>query len=181
MFVEIAEDCGPRLLGAGYEEWRQRLRVRLGEDRYWTGCPEAIGFSWSEPDRLLWDPALEELRVAWNVLPPERCLSHAEPEVEVQVQPAGRGRWAPSSRALTAELDGRTLLGDLESGAVLELSGEAAAMWGALLKATSREDALGSLAVEFAAPRDRLSRDLESLTGDLISRGLLDDRQAAER
>ena len=175
------EDCGPRLLGAGYEEWRQRLRRRLGEDRYWTGCPEAVGFSWSEPDRLLWDPALEELRVAWNLLPPELCLSHRESGIEVQVQPVGRGRWAPSSRVLAAELDGRTLLGDLESGAVLELSGTAAAMWGALLEAPSREDALGSLAVQFDASRDCLSRDLESLTGDLISRGLLDDRQAAER
>ena len=75
----------------------------------------------------------------------------------------------------------RSRFGDLESGAVLELSGTAAAMWGALLEATSREDALGSLAVQFDASRDRLSQDLESLTGDLISRGLLDDRQAAER
>ena len=170
------DDCGSAVLGAGYDEWRARLGARLGGDRYWVGVPAALGFAWSEPDRVLWDPDSDRLRLAWNLLPPELCLSHRQHQTAVQIQAEGTGGWSLPEGVLSADLDGRVLVGDSRSGDVMELSEEAAAMWRALLAAATPAEALQAVAAELAVPQTLLARDLKLLTAELEERGLLEAR-----
>ncbi|MEW6636304.1 MAG: PqqD family protein [Actinomycetota bacterium] len=169
------QDHAPGRLGDEYPAWRRRWMDRMDERGYWVGQPDHVCFAWNEPDVGIWNPVSGREESGWRLLPPELCLKNrpSRTPIPVQVQPAGAGPLRPSPGVLYGELEGRILLGHLESGESFVLEDVAADMWRALVKHGSVDGASGALAPEYEVDGLALRRDLRDFAQDLLESGLL--------
>jgi hypothetical protein len=171
-------DHGPETYGAKYPTWREQWRTRLGDTGYWIGQPDHICFPWNEPNRNVWDPITEEIKPAWKILPSEWCLknrlSPGLSPVPVQTQPEGKGPLAPSARVVFCEINGQTIIGDLETGKSFGLTDVAADLWRGIVVYGNLGDVLDILLKEYAVDESTLRADLTRFVDDLLARGLLE-------
>jgi len=170
-------DHAPTQQGDGYPAWRKRWIDRMDDRGYWVGQPDHVCFAWNEPDVGIWNPVSQREETGWRLVPPELCLKNrpsrgVEP-LPVQVQPVGRGPMKPSPGVLYGELEGRLVIGDLETGESFVLEGVGADMWRALVEHGSLEGASEVLSKEYEVDGSTLREDLRDFTEDLLQRGLL--------
>ena len=177
-------DHGPERLGKEYPAWRQRWLAMMGGRRYWGGQTDHVCFSWSEPDRFIWDSVAENLVRAWHIVPPERYLGNRLPPktepIPVQVQPQGKGPLRPSEQVLFGELGGQTVVGNLETGGSFGLDDVAADIWRAIVAYGNAEDVVGALLADYDVGESTLRADLDDFVGDLLKRGLLERSDASD-
>ena len=176
-------DFGSALLGERYEEWRTRWQGRLAGRRFWVGVPEALAFSWSEPDRSVYVSPASPMEKAWKVVPPDLCMdtrwmAEGQPEGQPEElafseQEPGVGPIRPGDNALFLERDEGLLVGDLASGDCFALTGSAPRIWAHLLDLGSVEAAARALANESDVTPERALHDTRELWQQLAERGLL--------
>jgi hypothetical protein len=178
-------DHGPERLGDEYPAWRERWLARLEGPRYWIGQPDHVCFAWNEPDRFFWNPVTEQVESGWCIVPPEFCLKHRPApgmeSIPVQVQPEGKGPLKPSQRVLFGEFEGRIVVGDLEAEKSFCLADVAADMWRAIVEYGNVEDVVAALLREYDVDEATLQVDLRAFVGDLLTRGLLEQSDAANK
>lgn len=170
-------DHGPERLSGAWEEARERWHKRLGATRYWLGDCERIAFPWNEPERLVWNPATEEVELGWKLIPPELCIKQRlRPETTVlpriQIQPRGRGPWRPSPDVLFTWNRGATVVHRLDTGALYNLEGTAHDFWWALLREGTPEAALRRLRSRYHVAEATLQSDFARFLEALLTRGL---------
>ena len=156
----------------------ERWWPRLQGTRYWVGTAEHVCFPWNEPDTFVWNPVSKRVERGWRVLPAKMCLKNRLPPgmqpVPLQVQPEGRGPFRPAEAVIFGEYEGQVVIGQLESGQTFGLEGTAAAMWRALIEASSLEEAVGELVREYEVEEEILRADLQAFVDDLLGRGILE-------
>lgn len=172
-------DQGPERLAGTWDEARERWQQRLGASRYWLGDCERIAFPWNEPDRLVWNPATEDVELGWKLLPPERCLKQRSTRwsavpPRIQIQPRGRGLWRPAAAVLFTWGRGATVVHRLDTGELLRLEGTAHAMWWALLREGAPDPAVRSLRSRYHVEEKTLRSDFGSFFETLRARGLVE-------
>ncbi len=154
------------------ERWREEWAQRLDGDRYWLGLADLVCFSWSEPDRLFWNPVTGKVEQGWRFLPAERCLKN---RADRGLPPkSGRPRlWRVDPSVVVGSFEGTLLLYLGATDEVFRLQGVAAEMWRALAAWGNRDDVIDHLRAEYAAERSRIAGDLESFVDSLLASGLL--------
>jgi hypothetical protein len=171
-------DHAPAYYGDQYEAWRERWRQRPNAG-YWIGQPDHVCFSWNEPDTVFWNPVTELTETAWRLLPIELCLKNRRrlaPEDErVQLQPVGKGPLRPSGKVVFGELEGRVIVGNIETAQSFELADVAADMWRAIVEHGNLEDVEKALAASYHVERARLRDDLRGMVRGLREQGLLEE------
>ena len=175
-------DYAPERLGADYPAWRAHWQSQLDDSRYWVGQPEHICFAWSEPDRGVWNHAIEQVESAWRLVPPDLCLKNrlgpGETFPRLQVQPEGRGPLGPSGHVLFGELQDRLVVAHAGTGQSFGLSGVAADMWRAIIERGTEVAAASDLAKKYEVDEATLRADLDAFVSDLLAQGLLERREA---
>jgi hypothetical protein len=155
-------------------------RARLGPDRYWWGAVPPIGFAWSEPDSLIWNPAAGRVEDGWQLLPPHLCLKNrARLGMPPRRQPAALPTWRAPASVAAATFDGVLWLCCRDRGEIVTLEGVAADMWRALAVYGDLRSAVSHLSTLYAVDGPRLVADLEAFAGDLAAHGLLEPCEAA--
>lgn len=175
-------DHAPERLGPGYDSWRARCLHRNEGPRYWVGQLDHVAFPWNEPDIAFWNPVTEGMERGVNFVPPELCLKNRPaPDtdgLQVRVQPECAGPLRPSGRVIFGEFEGRTVVGDTETGESFSLCGVAADLWKALTEGGSLDMAVESLANEYDVDAATLTDDLRGFVEDLLMQGLLENVEA---
>lgn len=160
--------------------WRREWAERLDGERYWVGVPELVGFAWSEPDRLVWNPVSERVESGWRFLGAERCLEHRAGDGLPPRAPRPR-RWRVDPTVVEGRFDEAVLLYLGRSDEVFRLAGVAAQMWRALAAWGSPEDVVDHLESEYRVGRRRLAGDLERFIASLAEVGLVEPVPGAGR
>lgn len=154
------------------ERWREEWELRLGRERYWLGLAELVCFSWSEPDRLFWNPVTGRVEDGWRFLSAESCLknrlAHGLPPRDAKPR-----RWRVAPSVVAGSFDDALLLYRGQSDEVFRLDRVAGRMWQALDVWGNPEDVLDHLEAEYEVDRGRLGRDLERFVQSLLASGLL--------
>lgn len=167
-------DLAPEQLGGEHAAWQETWRQRTGEDAYWFGQTEHIVFSWNEPDVSVWNPVLGTRERGWNLAPPDRCMKNRGAALaEVFIVPGATGGVDAHPDAVWAKIDGRIVVGNSDTGAVVALDDTAADLWEALMAAGSTEEAVAALGESYAVDHARLGNDLAAFVLDLRERNLL--------
>ncbi|HUP72467.1 MAG TPA: PqqD family protein [Acidimicrobiales bacterium] len=72
------------------------------------------------------------------------------------------------------EIDGETILLDLESSKYLGLNRAGTVLWPAIVTGSSRDELIGRLVSEFDLERDRAARDVDAFIATCRDRNLLE-------
>ncbi|MCH9647213.1 MAG: PqqD family protein [Deltaproteobacteria bacterium] len=157
--------------------WRHRWEKRLGSKRYWLGRLDHICFPWTEPDRLVWNPAEGRTELAWRIVPPELCLKNRAAEdsiaAEVQVLSEGQGPYSLGDRVFYARQKDRTLVVNLATGNCLNLENVARDMWHLLLEQGDLRTVTECLLDRYEIDQNVLESDLGKFLDGLLLKGLL--------
>jgi hypothetical protein len=92
------------------------------------------------------------------------------------LQPRGVGPLTPSANALFGEYDGEIIIGNLATEEYFGLDGVAADAWLAIVAGGSVASAIEIVSRTYDADEAMVKGDLERLAGELIERGLLEER-----
>jgi hypothetical protein len=180
-------DHAPKRLGDGYETWQRSWQERSDGRGYWVGQPDHVCFAWSEPDITFWNAVTHREEVAWRVTPPSLCLKNrrepgSERRFSVQVQPEGKGPLRPPASVIFGELEGRIVVGNVETGASVSLADTAADLWRAVVEHGEPAAAARALSEIYATDEAALRADLDRLIERWLALGLLETTGAnAER
>lgn len=162
----------------GEENRRRRWEQRLGGKRYWIGSLEHICFPWTEPDRVVWNPAEGKTELAWRVVPPELCLKNRRrgdaPTAEVQVLSEGQGSWSLGPEVFYARLGPYTLVANLATDDSVRLEGAARDMWHLLLDQGNLQTITPVLVNRYEIDQDVLEPDLGRFLDQVLLRGFLE-------
>lgn len=153
-------------------EWFGRLDGR----RYSVGQTEHVVFPWSEPDRIIWNSAKDEVEAGWPLAPGRFCFENGnggEEQAPVVIQKMSSGPLRPAETVIFGPLRGELVVGDLADSRAFGLRGSAAAMWQAIVQTGSMEASVAALAAEYDVEEERLRADLEQFVDNLIQRGLI--------
>jgi hypothetical protein len=171
------QDLAPQQQGDELDRWRSRWATRGADDVYWVGNPEHLAFPWSEPDCGFWDESMNRVRLGWRLAPPGACLKNRATAgagaSRLQIQSSGQGLVTLAPRTFHAELDGRVIVAELESGQVVCLAGVAADLWREFLGAADPEVALDRVLDRYQTTRDVLREDARDFWRELRTRGLV--------
>lgn len=165
-------DHSRAVYGDDRQRWLDEGRQHLGAGRYWVGLPDLVCFTWSEPDRPIWNPASGELEKGWRLLPPHRCLK-ARAALGPPPVPVAAPGWRVADGVVTAEQDERVWLYCLETDRVFSLDGVGADMWRALAAWGDVEAGARFLAGRYDAPVEKLARDLRAFAESLAGHRLV--------
>lgn len=150
----------------------------LPAEAYWRGRAEFVAFAWSEPDRMLGDPAGGLPLAGWKLLPPELCLKHRNlPRIPVLQQAPGVPPLQPAPHVFFVQDGADVVVAGGSGGAFARLSGSAAAMWQLLVETGSRSEATAAILARFEVDEAAVRRDVDELVTQLKALGLLDERQ----
>jgi hypothetical protein len=169
-------DHAPTLYGDDYPAWNERWSRRAAGPRHWHGVTDRLCFAWSEPDRVVWNPATQRVERAWTTVPADRCLktrSQSPPAAPVLVQPPPNGPFAPTPAVVYADLGARTIVAHTGTDTVLPLNGTAAAFWRALIGHGSVAAAERALAADYDVAPDVLADDLRAFVASLVDHDLV--------
>lgn len=155
-----------------YQAWQQRWQGRLKKYRYWHSTPEGIGFAWSEPDNILWNPATQGIEAGWRFYPPSLCLknrySFGLPLIEVSFMPL---RIAPD---VASGWFGEELwLCKTETEQIYKLQGIATEMWRALAMYGNLDVVAEYLLQEYEVEETTLRGDLDCFVAALLEHQLV--------
>ena len=152
-------------------DWESSWRQRLGGESFWVGMPDLLGFAWSEPDRLYWNPVDATIESGWRLFAPRLCLRNRKPR---GLAPKGVDRqWRISSSIVIGDFDDRLLLYDRVNDTGFALAGVAREMWRRLVAWGNETAVVEDLLQHYQVDGDRLRRDLEALIEELSARRLL--------
>ena len=170
-------DLAPAEHGAQYEEWRARVEGQAGADRYWIGQAESVVFPWNEPDHNFWNAVTNELEWGWRLAPPEVCRkagSVAFPDgISLQVHGSDHAGPRVADHVLYARFGGNVHLLHHTTGRTLQLDEVGSHVWDELIAGSSAAGIADGIASRFDVDADRALADVQSLTQDLITRGML--------
>ena len=162
----------------GEQAIRLGWNTELQGNRYWVGDTDIPCFPWSEPDRSFRNVVTGRMETGWTIVPPELCLkNHPSPDAQplpVQIQPQGRGPLVPSGRVIFCELEEQMLVGDLETGDILCLSGAGADMWRGIIEYGNLDEAMASLLRAYDIDKSTLFDDFHTFVDELLARGVLE-------
>lgn len=166
------------LLGPEYPEWRERWAGRSGDEAFWIGRPERLGFPWSETDLNFWNPVAEHEEAGWRLVPPELCLKNrvaaAGPHApRIQRQPPGKGPCGPSSTTLFAYIDDRVIVANYATGESVQLADVAARMWRGIVEYGNPPDVVESLRDVYDVKEVELLHDLTTFLEEMEQKGFL--------
>jgi hypothetical protein len=170
--VAAADLASPARPPGDEEAYRRRWAERLGDRRYWTGAVEAVAFAWSEPDRLLWNPAEGALEGGWHLATPADCLASS---LALGLAPgdAAEGGWAPGPGVAWRVNGERVELLRLEDGRLFSLGDVETAMLRAVLTRPSLDAAAAEVVRDFEVAAERAGADLAGFVEDLEEQALL--------
>jgi hypothetical protein len=170
-------DFAPRIMGDGYEAWRERWMRRSDGACYWVGRPEHLCFPWAEPDLTVWNPVAGREELGWRVVPPSYVLKSrypgAEGNAKVQVQPETSGPIRVADRSFHGEMDGEVVAANLDTEVVVRLTDVAADVWRVVASDGSVEEAARVVGDRFDVEPGVVRADAEAIVEDLMRRGLL--------
>ena len=136
---------------------------------------EHLGFPWSEPDMAFWDADTHGTREGWRLVPPDGCLknrgANGTTRLCVQMPEQGQMRVAPGT--FFGNLNGKTLVAELESRQVIAFEGVAADLWKSFLTAEEPEAVLDRLQAKYYVPGEQLRADAMEFTQELLRRGFI--------
>jgi hypothetical protein len=161
--------------GLGKEEAARLRRMweeRLDEERVWLGGPSAVGFAWSEPDRMVWSEDPNAVIEGWRLISPELCIENRRLLGPPALDRSARAFWFPDAIAVRRSTHYAEIC-ILDTETVVRLDGSAADMWGALGTLGDVTAAGRYLATRYDAPVDVLTRDLGAFATTLVASGLL--------
>ena len=168
-------DLAPQLYGEDFSTWRSRWQERTGEHAYMVGRFEHLGFPWSEPDMAFWDADAHGTREGWRLVPPDMCLKNrvdaGTTRLSIQTPEQGQMRLAPGT--FYGNLNGKTLVAELESRQVIAFEGVGADLWDGFLGPDEPEAVLDRLQAEYNVPGEQLRADAMEFTQELLRRGFI--------
>lgn len=155
------------------DRWRREWAARLAGERYWLGLADLVCFSWSEPDRLFWNPVSQRVESGWRFLPGELCLGNRL-SGGLPARAARPRRWRVDPTVVVGSFDDAVLLYRGSSDEVFRLAGVAAAIWQGLSAWGNAQDVLDHLRSTYDAEPGRLEADLDRFVASLLEAGLLE-------
>ena len=153
--------------------WRREWGAKLAGERYWLGLADLVCFSWSEPDRLFWNPVSRRVESGWRFLSGELCLGNRR-SGDLPPRAARPRRWRVDPTVVVGSFDDAVLLYRGRSDEVFRVAGVAAAIWQGLAAWGNAEDVLDHLRGEYEVEPGRLEEDLGRFVESLLAAGLLE-------
>jgi coenzyme PQQ synthesis protein D (PqqD) len=148
--------------------WRKRLPGK----RYWIGATEPFAFSWSEPDRVLWNARSGKIEDTWHRCPPKLCLD-TRVALDVPHNDTPIGPIDVPAHVFWKLEDGDVTLWHSKLDRVYQLQGVAGMMWRTLTFYGDLETAFEYLLKQYDVDKEELRRDLEVFYEALLAKGLL--------
>ncbi len=171
---EDLADTAPARYGTEHERWLARWHQR--GDYLWVGTTDHLVFPWNEPDIGLWNETEGRLKLAWRLIPPERCLKNRtfsahEATLRHFVRAAGPIRQGQG--VVDLPIGDELVVVDLAGSRTLTLTGTAAAMWISIMAEGTTAGAAAALAVAYEVDVVDLERDIDDFTDRLSGEGLI--------
>ena len=179
-------DLAPDLYGKAYPAWRERWESRQGASVLWTGQPEYVCFSWSEPESSFFNQVTQELEAGFRFVPQEKCLRYRHDGTprahvgEIVLHEDGPGPLNAAPDTVALRLDGRRVAladfsGDIDGkvSACYLLEDSAADMWEYMISHGSIEKAARELASIYDMDPLKIGTDVAALSASLLELGLL--------
>lgn len=140
------------------------------------GVIEPVAFAWSEPDRFWWDSNKADFSESWHYAPPQVCLE-ARLALDVPLSNLPSGCYSvPGEVVWRIDYDQVTLK-NCTKDKTYNLKGVIALMWRALAAYGNVQDALEFVSQHCDIEFERLRRDFEVFSQDLLEKGLLVDNK----
>lgn len=156
-----------------YNEWKNRMKKRMGGKRYWIGQPDIVGFAWNEPDYPFWNNVTEKLEDGWRHLPPHKCLKN---KISFGIEPDDESRDEIRMSAFISFgiFNEDIWLFNSKTDEILALDGVAAQIFSALMSYGNIDSTVKHLLNLYGAPENLIRNDVQELVNDLLEKGVLE-------